>query len=123
MGDVVDVTFGQEREWEKTHAKTRTGLVTIGKLFGDDEQLMLNKADCVYHMLRAIMEEVPTVQWAHDLPDNLTETQLAIVRDAVKTAACKGIETAIMHSVEVISHRIYDLCTSKLASMPEDHEG
>ena len=63
MGQVIHVAFGTEREWEQTHAKTVDGLVAIGTLFGDDEALMRAKADCVYHILRQIVEEpMPAVR-------------------------------------------------------------
>ena len=62
MGKVIYVTFGTEREWEQTHQKTIDGLVAIGTLFGDDEALMRAKADCVYHILREIVEQVPPVE-------------------------------------------------------------
>src|SRR5690242_9178362 len=62
MGEVIHVAFGTEREWQQTREKTVDGLVTIGSLFGDDEKLMRAKADCVYQVLREIVEEVPSVQ-------------------------------------------------------------
>src|SRR5437667_10570854 len=86
MGEVIHVAFGTEREWEQTHEKTVDGLVTIGSLFGDDESLMRAKADCVYHVLREIVEEVPSVQITTKLPENLTTVQLdaltRIINDA-----------------------------------------
>jgi len=118
MGKVVHVTFGTEREWEQTHAKTVDGLVAIGTLFGDDENLMRAKADCVYHILRQIVEEVPSVQIMTKMPENLSAEQLDLVSGAIKEAALKGIEVAMTHSVQVLMASIYDLCTSKLAKLP-----
>ena len=114
MGEVIHVAFGTEREWEQTHEKTVDGLVTIGSLFGDDESLMRAKADCVYQILREIVEGIPTVQITTRLPENLSEEQLAILTESIRQAALKGIEVAMTHSVQVLMSSIYDLCTSKL---------
>jgi hypothetical protein len=118
MGEVIHVAFGTEREWEQTHAKTVDGLVTIGSLFGDDEALMRAKADCVYQILRQIVEDVPTVQITTKLPENLSTEQLDLLTGAIKEAALKGIEIAMTHSVQVLMGSIYDLCTSKLHARP-----
>ena len=114
MGEVIHVAFGTEREWEQTHEKTVDGLVTIGSLFGDDESLMRAKADCVYQLLREIVEEVPSVQITTKLPENLSPEQLDALTRVIKEAALKGIEIAMTHSVQVLMSSIYDLCTSKL---------
>jgi len=116
MGEVIHVAFGTEREWEQTHEKTVDGLVTIGSLFGDDESLMRAKADCVYQILREIVEEVPSVQITTKLPENLSPEQLDALTRVIKEAALKGIEIAMTHSVQVLMGSIYDLCTSKLHS-------
>lgn len=118
MGEVIHVSFGSEREWEQTHAKTIDALVAIGTLFGDDEALMRAKADCVYHILRQIVEEVPSVQITTKMPENLSPEQLELMASAIKEAALKGIEIAMTHSVQVLMSSIYDLCTSKLARPP-----
>ncbi len=118
MGQVIHVAFGTEREWEQTHAKTVDGLVAIGTLFGDDEALMRAKADCVYHILRQIVEEVPSVQITTKMPENLSAEQLELLTGAIKEAALKGIEIAMTHSVQVLMSSIYDLCTSKLHARP-----
>jgi hypothetical protein len=90
------------------------GLITIGSLFGDDEELMRAKADCVYHLLREIVEEVPSVQITTKMPENLTAEQLDAMTGVIRDAALKGIEIAMTHSVRVLMSSIYDLCTSKL---------
>ena len=118
MGEVIHVAFGTEREWEQTRSKTVDGLVAIGSLFGDDEALMRAKADCVYQILRQIVEEVPTVQITTKLPENLSAEQLDLLTGAIKEAALKGIEIAMTHSVQVLMASIYDLCTSKLHARP-----
>jgi hypothetical protein len=118
MGEVIHVAFGTEREWEQTHDKTVDGLVTIGALFGDDEALMRAKADCVYQILRQIVEEIPSVQITTRMPENLTDEQMMLLTEAIKAAALKGIEVAMTHSVQVIMSSIYDLCTSKLQMRP-----
>ncbi len=118
MGDVIHIAFGTEREWEQTHEKTVDGLVTIGSLFGDDADLMRAKADCVYHVLREIVEEIPSVQITTKLPENLTPEQLDALTSVIKEAALKGIEIAMTHSVQVLMGSIYDLCTSKLHTCP-----
>ena len=114
MGEVIHVAFGTEREWEQTREKTVDGLVTIGSIFGDDEALMRAKADCVYQILREIVEDVPSVQITTRMPDNLTQEQLDALTRVIKDAALKGIEIAMTHSVQVLMGSIYDLCTSKL---------
>jgi hypothetical protein len=116
MGEVIHVAFGTEREWQQTREKTVDGLVTIGSLFGDDESLMRAKADCVYQVLREIVEDVPSVQITTKLPENLSPEQLDALTRVIKDAALKGIEIAMTHSVQVLMGSIYDLCTSKLHS-------
>jgi len=118
MGEVIHVAFGTEREWEQTHAKTVDGLVAIGSLFGDDEALMRAKADCVYQILRQIVEDVPSVQITTKMPENLSADQLDLLTNAIKEAALRGIEIAMTHSVQVLMGSIYDLCTSKLHARP-----
>lgn len=114
MGDVIQASFGTEREWQLTRDRTTDGLLTIGELFGDDEGLMRAKAECVYQILREIVEGIPTVQITTRLPDNLTEEQLTVLTESIRQAALKGIEMAMTHSVQVLMSAIYDLCTSKL---------
>lgn len=118
MGEVIHVAFGTEREWQQTRARTVDGLVAIGALFGDDEALMRAKADCVYQVLRQIVEDVPTMQITTRLPENLSTEQLDVLTGAIKDAALKGIEIAMTHSVQVLMASIYDLCTSKLRARP-----
>jgi len=119
MGEVIHVAFGTDREWEQTRAKTVDGLVTIGSLFGDDEELMKAKADCVCQILRQIVEDVPAVQITTRMPDNLSAEQLNQMTKVIKDAALKGIEVAMTHSVQVVMSSIYDLCTSKLQTHPQ----
>lgn len=119
MGQVIHVAFGTEREWEQMYAKTVDGLVAIGTLFGDDEALMRAKADCVYRILRQIVEEVPEAQITTRMPKNLSAEQLELLTDTIKEAALKGIEVAMTHSVQVLMSSIYDLCTSKLRPGPD----
>jgi len=114
MGEVIHASFGTEREWKQTRDKTTDGLLTIGTLFGDDEALMRAKADCVYQILREIVEGIPSVQITSRLPDNLSEAQLEVLTESIRQAALKGIEVAMTHSVQVLMSSIYDLCTSKL---------
>jgi hypothetical protein len=114
MGEVIRVAFGTEREWQQTRDKTVDGLVTIGALFGDDEMLMRAKADCVYQILRQIVEDIPSVQITTKMPENLSDDQMRLLTDAIKQAALRGIEVAMTHSVQVLMSSIYDLCTSKL---------
>jgi hypothetical protein len=118
MGQVIHVAFGTEREWEQTRVKTVDGLVAIGTLFGDDESLMRAKADCVYQILRQIVEDVPSVQITTRMPENLSEEQLDQMTGAIKDAALRGIEIAMTHSVQILMGSIYDLCTSKLQRRP-----
>ena len=116
MGEVVHVTFGTEREWEHTREKTVDGLVAVGSLVGDDESLMRAKADCIYGMLREMVEKVPALRINTSLPDTLTPPEIDAVTEAVRKAAHTGIEAGVTHCVQVIMAGIYDLCTSKLRS-------
>jgi hypothetical protein len=118
MGEVIHAAFGTEREWAQTRDKTVDGLVTIGALFGDDAALMRAKADCVYLMLRQIVEDIPSVQVTTKMPENLTDAQVRMLTDAIRHAALRGIEVAMTHSVQVLMSSIYDLCTSKLHERP-----
>lgn len=118
MGAVIHANFGTERQWEQTHEKTLDGLVTVGALFGDDEALMRAKADCVYYLLRQIVEGIPAVQITTKMPENLTAEQLSMLTDAIRRAALRGIEAAMTHSVQVLMNSVYDLCTSKLQARP-----
>lgn len=118
MGEIIRVTFGAEREWERARAHWAEGLAAIGALFGDDEELMRAKADCVYHVLRRIVEDVPAVRIVAKLPDDLLAEQVAILTGAIREAALKGIETSMNHSVRVVVAAVYDLCTSKLRERP-----
>jgi hypothetical protein len=114
MGEVIHVTFGVEREWEHTHAKTVDGLVTVGSLHGDDEELMRAKAECLYPLLRELVEDVPSTQFTTALPQDPSGAQRELLTAAIREAALKGIQVAMMHSVESLLNAIYDLYTSKL---------
>ena len=92
MGEVIHAAFGAEREWEQTRSRTTDGLVAIGGMFGDDEELMRAKADRVYKLLREIVEDVPSLQITTRLPDNLTDEQLEQLTAAIKEEA---IETKL----------------------------
>lgn len=114
MGEIIHVAFGTEREWEQTHAKTVNALIAIGALFGDDEALMRAKADCVYQVIRTIVDDIPNVRITTKMPEGLSPEQLDLLTEAIKDAALKGVEIAMTHAVEVLMASIYDLCTSKL---------
>jgi len=116
MGQVIKVNFGAQREWEEMHAKTVDGLVGIGARFGDDEKLMRAKADCVYHILRQMVEGVPSLQLTIKLPEGLPPAQVEVVTEALREAAMRGIEVALTHSVQAFMGSMYDLCTSQLTA-------
>ncbi len=118
MGEIIRVTFGTEREWERTRAQWAEGLSAIGAMFGDDEGLMRAKADCVYRVLRRIVEDVPAVKIVAKLPDDLPAEHVEFLTGAIREAALKGIEASMNHSVRVVMAAIYDLCTSKLRERP-----
>ena len=123
MGEVIYVNFGAERKWEQTLVTLTEHLIHVGALFGDNEDLLRAKADCAHGLIRKIVEEVPALDLAFEIPDNLSEDQCNLIRETVRAAAYGGIETAMMHSVEVITNALYDLCTSKLGpkSQPVNH--
>lgn len=114
MGDVIQAEFGTEREWSETREKLVNGLVSIGALFGDDETLMRAKAECVYKVLREIVEGLPPVRVASKLPEDLSGPHLEAVTVALQLAVSKGIEIGMTHSVRMMMDSIYDMCTSKL---------
>ena len=116
MGQVIKVNFGAEREWEDTHATIVDGLVCIGSLFGDDEKLMRAKADCVYRLLRRMVDDVPSPQLAIKPPKNLLRAQVKSIRVALKEAELRGIEIALTHVAQAVMDSAYDLCTSRLAA-------
>jgi hypothetical protein len=96
MGDVIYVKFGAERAWEHSHHRLTDTLVAVGAMFGDnDEDLLRAKADCAHDMIRKIVEEVPAVDSTFEIPDNLPSEQCELIRETLKAAALKGIETAI----------------------------
>ena len=119
MGEVIYVNFGAERKWDETHQNLTDALLRVGALFGDDEDLLRAKADRAHAMIRAIVEDVPAVDIEFEIPDNLPADQRKLIRETVRAAAFRGIETAMIHSVEVLSNAIYDLCTSKLAEQSQ----
>jgi hypothetical protein len=114
MGDVIHLDFYAGIRWEKARENLTESLVRIGTLFGDDEELLRAKADRAHGVIRKIVEDVPALDLAFDLPGSISDDQCELIRETVKAAACRGIETAVMHSVEVITNALYDLCTSKL---------
>ncbi len=118
MGEIIHVTFGAERDWQRARSEWSEGLTAVGALFGDDESLMRAKADCVYRVLRRIVEEIPVVRVAAKVPDDLPAEQVALLTAALREAALKGIEATTCHAVRVVTAAIYDLCTSKLRAKP-----
>lgn len=114
MGEVVHANFGAEREWEETRTKLRFGLQTVGAIFGDDEELMLAKAEAVMVLVRAIVEEVPTIKVNAPIPANLSAEDTALLGEAIKQAALQGIETMMSHCLRALMASVYDMCTSKL---------
>lgn len=118
MGEIIHLSFGSERDWERTRAQWAECLATIGALFGDDETLMRAKAHCVYQVLRRIVEEVPAVRVAAKVPDDLPAEHLAWLTGAMRDAALQGIEASTGHAVRVLTAAVYDLCTSKLREKP-----
>lgn len=118
MGDVIHVQFGTERMWEEAREATVEGLVTVGEAFGDEEALMRAKADCVFHVLRNMVENVPQLRMNCRLPEDLSEDQLAMVSSAIKEAALTGLQAGVNHSIQTMMASIYDLCTSKLQVKP-----
>jgi len=124
MGEFDNVNFGAERVWDESHQRLTENLILVGALFGDnDEDLLRAKADCAHRMIRTIVEELPAVEFNFEIPDNLPPDQCELIRESVRAAGFQGVETAMMHSVEVLTNAIFDLCTSKLAeeSHPVNH--
>lgn len=115
MGEVVHVLFGTERMWDQAHQNMTDVLLRVGALFGDDETLLRAKADRAHALIRSIAEDMPTVDIEFEIPDNLTAAQRELITKAVRAAACRGSETAIVHSIKAVSDALYDLCTSRLA--------
>lgn len=114
MGEVVNARFGVERDWEATRLKIEQGLLEIGPLFGDSEELMRAKARVVFLLLRAIIDGAPPVHVNAFLPEDLTDDQLIMVRQAVEAAALAGVGALMQHAVGCFMESIYDIATSKL---------
>lgn len=112
--NVIYAEFGTERQWAQTKQRTFDGLIAIGGLYGDSEAIMRAKAEVVYQLLRAIVDDVPNVNIHAHLPADLSDEHIEMMHVAVRDAALKGIEVAMTHSVTCIMERVYDLCTSKL---------
>ena len=118
MGEIIRVTCGADGGWARTRSHWAEGLIAVGALFGDDEVLMRAKADCVYQLLRRIVEEIPAVRVAARVPDDLPAQQVALLTTALREEALKGIEASTCHAVRMLTEAIYDLCTSKLGAKP-----
>lgn len=118
MGQIIQVTLGAERDWERAHSQWAEGLTAVGALFGDDEALMRAKANCVYQVLRRIVEDIPAVRVAAKVPDDLPAEHVQFLKAAIRDAALKGMEASTCHAVRVFTAAIYDLCTSKLHAKP-----
>jgi hypothetical protein len=114
MGDVIYVDADAGLKWEKSRETLTDSLMRIGVLFGDDEKLLRAKADRAHGVIRKIVEDVPALDLAIDIPGSISDDQCELIRETVRAAACRGIDTAVIHSVEVITNALYDLCTSKL---------
>ena len=103
-----------EDEWEKTRLKTIEGLVSVGHLFGDDKKLMEAKAEAVVELLKAMIGEVPNVQITFRTDSDISPEAIEGIKEAIKDAALLGVEKAMVHAVNCLMERVYDLCTSKL---------
>lgn len=110
MGEVIYVSFGAERQWDETHQNLTEALLRVGALFGDDEDLLRAKADRAHAMIRTIVEDVPAVDIEFEIPDNLPPDQRKLIRETVRAAASRGIETAMMHSVAIPVSNDAPLC-------------
>jgi hypothetical protein len=119
VGEVIEVAFGTEREWQETHQRLVEGLVDIGALFGDEADLMRAKADAAHRILRRIIEGVPPIRVVGKIPESLTPEQVDLIARTLKDAAIAGVEIAMTHAVEELMAGIYDLCTSKLGRVPQ----
>lgn len=118
MGEIIQVGFGPEQDWERSRSQWAEDLAAVGAMFGDDEALMRAKADCVYRMVRRIVEGIPAVRVAVTVPDDLPAAYVPLLTAALREAALKGIEASTCHAVRVLTASLYDLCTSKLRRKP-----
>lgn len=118
MSESIEVTSGPDRDWEHARREWAENLAAVGALFGDDESLMRAKANCLYEVLRRIVEEIPPLRVTASVPEELTSEHAARLRAALRAAALKGIEASTCHTVRVLTAAIYDLCTSKLRGRP-----
>lgn len=118
MGEIIQVAFGSERDWERARSHWSEGLAAVGALFGDDEALMRAKAECLYLVLRRIVEDIPAVRVTVGLPNDLSVEHTELLTAAIREATLKGIEVSACHAVRVLTAAIYDLCTSKLRTKP-----
>jgi hypothetical protein len=118
MGEIIQVAFGSERDWQRARSHWSEGLAAVGALFGDDEALMRAKAECFYQLLRRIVEDIPAVRVTVSLPEDLSADHTALLTAAIREATLKGIEVSTCHAVRMLTAAIFDLCTSKLRTKP-----
>jgi hypothetical protein len=116
MNEAIRLPVDLEQEWETTHQRTIDALQMIGSLVGDDPALLQAKAECVYQVLRRMVDDIPSVQVAVQVPTDLTPEQVDQISAVIKQAALKGVEVAVSHCAQEFMGSIYDLCTSKLTA-------
>src|SRR6185437_2692881 len=122
MSDVIYGDFLAERAWGQAHQRLTDSILAIGAMFGDNnEELLRAKADCAHDTILRIVENVPAVDFTCDAPDDLPPEHYEFLKEALRAAALKGIETAVAHSVQVLTNSLHDLCTSKLSLQPSTH--
>jgi hypothetical protein len=91
------------------------GLVEVGRLYGDDPDLMRAKAHRVYELLRTITDQVPRRETRATPPPGLTPKQHRQAVAAIRKALDALRDTALVPVAGVLMSVIYDLCTSTLA--------
>jgi hypothetical protein len=117
VGEVIDVAFGIERDWQATRAKIEQRLLEIGGMYGDGPEIMRVKAEAIFRMLRHMVNGVPPISIQAVLPEDLDPEQMAMVAKAVEQAALKGVETTLTHCVGCFMEDMYDVATSKLSGV------
>ncbi len=100
--------------FDELESQAAEGLITVGNACGDDESLMLAKAQRLQDLIREILEKTPPLQITAALPSDLSAEQRDVVTSALRDAASAGMRLAAGHAAASLANAMYDLCTSRL---------
>lgn len=114
MSNVIHVSFGDKRSIENIHRSIEQGLIGVGKVMNDDEDLMRLKATRASKLLEDVLMGRHTFQFQPALPADLTPHQRQLVDSAIVAAAERGVQEANDRCTRLFVEAFTDLCTSAL---------